>query len=75
MPLLKFTFVMSKCMSRGPPCHKILDEEPRYAITNIETTLKNSNNAASNVHFNTQNSGTWTVKTCKIFFSSLYIKW
>ena len=69
LPLLKFTFVMSKCMARGPPCMPInWSEEPRYAITNIETKFKNSNIETSNVNFNMHNSGTWTVNTIQDFF-------
>ena len=59
LPLITFNFVMSN-QAEITKFHVNAKVQMRYAITNIETKVKNSNNETSNVHFNMYNSGTWT---------------
>jgi hypothetical protein len=51
LPLITFNFVMSN-QAEITKFHVNAKVQMRYAITNIETKVKNSNNETSNVHFN-----------------------
>ena len=52
LPLLTLGLVDGKNLAEITKFHVNAKVQMRYAITNIETKVKNSNNETSNVHFN-----------------------